>query len=302
MRKHSKSPSWDGLEAIMMVGRHGTVRAAASVMGIAHTTLSHRISVTEAEMGVPAFVKTVRGYRPTEDGLRIITHAELMSQETDALSRYLDGNDARVGGTVKVSLNSSLLTFIVSQAVEVLHARHPDITINFDTGDRLADLDKREADIVLRMQDTPQPNLFGRRLCQTRSAVYAPSTVAVNLRGDLRPLPIVSWAGIDRVGPVFKELGYPDVRIIAVTPDINAQLSIARAAEVAVELPCYVGDQLSDLERLSSSSSRMISELWILTHDSLKHSKRIRVVIDVLSRVILSNRNLIEGVHKGKLS
>ncbi len=246
-------------------------------------------------MGVPAFVKTPKGYRPTEDGKRIIAHAERMANESDTLARYLDGTEAGISDPVKISLNSSFLNYVVAHSVKVLMESHPDIALSFMTDDRLADLGKREADIVLRMQQEPQPSLFGRRLCEARSAIYAQKELASDLRLLRKPLPVVGWAGEDRVQTVFEELGFPDIRVVARASDITAQVAIARIAGVAVELPCYVGDQEPDFVRLSPRSSRLINDVWILTHESLKHSKKIRAAIEAISTVVLANRNLIEG-------
>ena len=60
VQKHSKRLSWDGMQAILLVARHGTVRAAASEIGVAHTTLAHRISVAEQTMGVSDSFWTMR--------------------------------------------------------------------------------------------------------------------------------------------------------------------------------------------------------------------------------------------------
>ncbi|MEL7098738.1 MAG: LysR family transcriptional regulator [Pseudomonadota bacterium] len=295
VQKHSKTLSWDGLQAILLVARHGTVRAAADEIGVAHTTLAHRIAVAEKAMGVSAFVKSVRGYKLTDEGVRIVAHAERMASEYDELGHFIDAAGQDTSGPVAVSMNASLLTHVAADAVAILLARHPGITLNFKVGDGFSDLDRRESDIVLRLQNAPSPSLFGRKLCQARSTVYASHKTAGSLSSNAGPTPVVGWGEAEVVAPVFASLGFDNVRVVATSADIQSQLAMALTAPLAVELPCYVGDAHPDLLRLAPNRLRDLNALWILTHDSLRKSPRIRVAVEALTTATLARKNLIEG-------
>ncbi len=275
--------------------RHGTVRAAAAEIGVAHTTMAHRVAVAEKGMGVTAFVKSVRGYKLTDEGAQIVEHAERMAAESEALSRSLDGAGQIAKGPVTVSMNASLLTYVAADAVAILRARHPDISLTFLVGDEFADLDRRDSDIVLRMQDAPAPSLFGRRLCQVRSTVFVSRKAhSIIQRGDA-PLPVVGWASTAAVERTFALLGFDKVRVVATVSDLQAQAAIALATHAAVELPCYLGDAHPEFVRLAPTPLRDLVTLWILTHDSLRRSPRIRAAFEALSSAVLDRRELIEG-------
>ena len=295
VQKHSNELSWDGLQAILLVARHGTVRAAAAEINVAHTTLAHRIKVAERAMGVSAFVKSVRGYSLTDEGARIVAHAERMASESEALENFLDDARQEAVGPVTVSMNASLLSHVAADAIDILRAKHPEITLNLRLGDDFADLDRRESDIVLRLQNAPQPTLFGRRLCQARSTVYASRNAAADLNAMDGPIPVVGWAKAAAVRPVYASLGLENVQIVCTVADIQAQRAIASAAPVAVELPCYVGDAQPDLVRLVPDRLRDLNALWILTHDSLRRSPRIVAAFEALTEAALKRRTLIEG-------
>lgn len=297
VQKHSNDLSWDGLQAILLVARHGTVRAAAAELNVAHTTLAHRIKVAERAMGVSAFVKSVRGYTLTDEGARIVEHAERMATQSDALARFLDDARGEAVGPVTVSMNASLLSHVAADAVAHLRADHPGISLTFELGDGFADLDRRGADIVLRLQNAPLPTLFGRRLCKARSTVYAARRSVAALRAMDGPLPVVGWAGPAAVKPVYASLGFEDVQIVATVTDIQAQHALAMAAPVATELPCYVGDAQEDLVRLAPDRLRDLNELWILTHESLRASPRIKAAFDALAKAALDRKLLIEGAQ-----
>lgn len=295
VQKHSKGLSWDGVQAILLVARHGTVRAAATEIGVAHTTLAHRVNVAEQAMGVSAFVKSVRGYKLTDEGARIVAHAERMAEEYDSLGHFLDDVAHDTSGPVAVSMNASLLTHVAVDAVRILLSKHPSITLNFNVSDSFSDLDQRESDIVLRLQNAPLPTLFGRRLCQARSTVYASHQTADALKTLAEPMPVVGWADASVVEPVFAALGFENVRLVATSADIQSQLAMALTAPVAAELPCYVGDAQPGLVRLAPGRLRDLNALWILTHDSLRKSPRIRAAFDALTSAAMSHKGLIEG-------
>ncbi len=295
VQKHSKELSWDGLQAILLVARHGTVRAASAEIGVAHTTLAHRITVAERVMGVSAFVKSVRGYTLTEEGEQIVAHAERMATESETLAHFLNDARQQAVGPVTVSMNASLLSHVAAEAVDLLRTNHPSIVLNFRLGDDFADLDRRESDIVLRLQNTPQPTLFGRRLCQVRSTVYASRETAAEIAASAGPIPVIGWAKASVVTPVYASLGFDNVQIVCTVSDIQAQRALALAAPIAVELPCYVGDSEPELVRLAPQRLRNLNALWILTHDSLRKSPRIVAAFEALTKAALARRTLIEG-------
>ena len=205
MQKRSTRLSWSGIEAIHRVARHGSVRAAAATLGVAHTTLAHRISVAEDAMGVPAFIKGTTGYRLTDEGKAIVERAEAMASEAEDLERYLDGAGGALSGIVRVSLNASLLANVVARAVKILADRHPGIQIHFDTGDALFNLDKRDTDVVLRLQREPQPSLFGRKLCSVASGAYVSKEAGTSALSKGRPVNVVGWGKRTDVAAVFFE-------------------------------------------------------------------------------------------------
>jgi DNA-binding transcriptional LysR family regulator len=61
-------------------------------------------------------------------------------------------------------------------------------------------------------------------------------------------------------------------------------------------LPCYVGDLASGLSRVTPKAlPEPRSSLWLLTHDDLRRTARIRATLDFLARALASERTLLEG-------
>jgi DNA-binding transcriptional LysR family regulator len=61
-------------------------------------------------------------------------------------------------------------------------------------------------------------------------------------------------------------------------------------------LPCYVGAQTAGSRRFAPKVLPEVrSALWLLTHDDLKRTARIRATLDFLAKALASERALLEG-------
>jgi DNA-binding transcriptional LysR family regulator len=67
-------------------------------------------------------------------------------------------------------------------------------------------------------------------------------------------------------------------------------------------LPCYLGDVETRLRRAAPAVlAEARSALWLLTHDDLKRTARIRAVMDSLATALGSERALLEGRRPQKV-
>ena len=79
---------------------------------------------------------------------------------------------------------------------------------------------------------------------------------------------------------------------------INTVLGLAEAVEAGVGigyLPCFIGDARPSLRRLAPPEPEFGSDLWLLTHQDLRHSARVRVFLDFLAAEVAKRRSFIEG-------
>ncbi len=60
-------------------------------------------------------------------------------------------------------------------------------------------------------------------------------------------------------------------------------------------LPCYLADRMPGLSRIRGPIAEIATELWVLTHEDLKGTARIRALTDHLVAALGAERDLIEG-------
>jgi len=109
------------------------------------------------------------------------------------------------------------------------------------------------------------------------------------------------WIALDDAlaSTVIAKWMHENMRAVHIACRVDALPTLRDAAVEGLGLallPCYVGDLASDLRRVKAKSlSEPRSALWLLTHDDLKRTARIRATMDFLANAFASERALLEG-------
>lgn len=289
---------WDDLRFVLAVAREGTLSGAARSLGVTHSTVFRRLGAVEQKMGVRLFERFRNGYAPTPAGETAATLAGRLADEVLSLERRLSGQDLRPSGTVRIATTDTLGT-IVMPHLSALRASHPEIQIEIAISNAMANLTRREADIAIRPTQEPPEMLIGRRVADIAHAIYG-SREYLSRHRDQEP-PAHDWVGLDDtlVGTVIGRWMRENVPAACMACRVDALPTLREAARAGIGLallPCYLGDTAPGLHRLvRKTPSEPRSTLWLLTHDDLKRTARIRAVMDFLATALATERALLEG-------
>ena len=108
--------------------------------------------------------------------------------------------------------------------------------------------------------------------------------------------------GLDRAhAPLMRQLRevVPDVRPATRSNSVACTVQLARAGLGLAVLPCAIADQQTDLVRLAEMPDTFSLDLWLLTHEDLRHTARIRAVMDFLASALAKNREEGNASRKG---
>jgi len=160
--------------------RHATVRAAADLLGMSHSTVARRIIALENGLGVRLFDRTAHGYNLTPAGKDILATAESMEREVMTLERRVVGRDqslrTRACCHQRFSGDAS-----VDPSLPAFGRQYPEINVEIVTGYESLDIDRREADIALRITPKPPPHLVGKRLAAVAFAPFVSRDYLVSM-------------------------------------------------------------------------------------------------------------------------
>jgi DNA-binding transcriptional LysR family regulator len=87
--------------------------------------------------------------------------------------RCANAQPDQVAGTVRITTTDTILHGLVAPALKALRRDHPLLGYELHTGNELANLTRRDADIAVRATKRPPQHLVGRHLGPIRVALYA---------------------------------------------------------------------------------------------------------------------------------
>ncbi|WP_191487959.1 LysR family transcriptional regulator [Pseudomonas sp. FEN] len=291
--------NWDDARMFLAVCRESTLRGAARVLRVDQATVGRRIVALEKSLGATLFLRTSEGYALTAVGEAALKSVEKMEHCALELERQIDGLDDRLTGIVRVSTTDSLAIDFLIPAVARLHEKHPDIRVQLDASTQMISLAKREADIAVRNTRPDNPDLIARRIARWPVGLFA-SQGYVDVRGV--PTPGSSFEGHDLVVYQPYLQGNKDLTLVSesltrgrIVSTLGSGLLVRRSIAAGIglgEIPVYMGER-DGLVRVWPQRTRPLPyDVWLVTHADLRHTARVRAVIDEIVEVFSSGGHL----------
>jgi len=144
----ARLPSLRGLQAFEAVARLGSLAAAADLLGITASAVSHRIRGLEQELGVALLQRSPKGLSPTPVGRRYHDAVAAAFGGLAAATKELLGPD--FSRPLTISLTSEIGLRWLMPRFHRFRAQHPDINTALLSTYAVADLKSGEADLALR--------------------------------------------------------------------------------------------------------------------------------------------------------
>ncbi|HEX4550890.1 LysR family transcriptional regulator [Pseudomonas sp.] len=279
--------NWDDARVFLAVCRESTLRGAARVLGVDQATVGRRVTALEKSLNATLFLRTSDGYALTALGEAALQAVEKMEHSALELERRIQGLDDRLTGTVRVSTTDSLAIDFLIPAIARLHEQHPDVRVQLDASTQMLSLAKREADIAVRNARPDNPDLIARRLARWPVGLFA-SQAYIDARGV--PEQGSAFEGHDLVVYQPYLQGNREVTLVGepisrgrIVASLGSSLLLRRSITAGLgvgEMTVPMGER-DGLVRLWPERSRpQTYEVWLVTHADLRHTARVRAVIE----------------------
>lgn len=279
--------NWDDARVFLAVCRESTLRGAARVLGVDQATVGRRVNALEKSLNATLFLRTSEGYALTAVGEAALQSVENMERSALDLERQVLGQDDRLTGTVRVTTTDSLAIDFLIPAIARLHDAHPDVRVQMDASTQLLNLAKREADIAVRNTRPDNPDLIARRIARWPVGLFA-SQAYIDRHGA--PEPGSLFEGHDLVVYQPHLQSQKDLTLVSeplgrgrIVAALSSSLLVRRSIAAGIgigEVPIVSGER-DGLVRLWPDRTRPLPyDVWLVTHADLRHTARVRVVID----------------------
>jgi DNA-binding transcriptional LysR family regulator len=283
-------PDWDLYRSFLAVLESGSLSGAARSLGIAQPTVGRHVEALEQALGGAAlFTRSPGGLRPTEAAQALAPHARAMAAAAEALVRTASGEAAGVRGVIRVTASEIVGAEILPAILTDFREAYPEVAIELALSNRQEDLLRRDADIAVRMTRPTQNALTARRVGAVRIGFYAHRSY---LRKHGTPRSMAELAGhtligYDRVQPPRDALAQIDVEVtrdlFALRTDSDlAQLAALRAGFGICGCQPAIARRDPNLAPVLSDQFGFDLETWVVMHEDLKSSRRMRLMFDHL--------------------
>ena len=221
---------WADLELLDHLVRGATLSQAARSLGVDQTTVSRRLAALERRVGAALFDRIDGRLTPTPVLSPVVERLRTISEEASLSLATLLRRTAELQGQVRVTSIGFVLSAILAPALARLEQRHPGLTLDLVADNQMLSIERREADIAIRMARTGEDSVRVKSLGTLRFRLFRP-------RGQGEgPCPVV------RYGPALAHV--PEMQALdRLRPDARVALT-ADKLEILMEAALSLGAEL----------------------------------------------------------
>jgi DNA-binding transcriptional LysR family regulator len=291
--------NWDSVKYILAVARLGSYEAAAQLLKVNQSTVRRHITSFEHDLDAFLFQKDNSQYILTDLGQTVLVHAEKLELDALALANAVADQDVALAGTVRITAVESLINhFIIPRLVGFSHL-YPQIRANFIAESGNLKVERREADIAIRLARPEAGDLRISKLGDVGLAVFGTDIHRRSLSpAQWKTLP---WVTYDENLSHVPEMQWlqdtvPNPHVALTSSSAGALASAIQSGAGIGILPCLVGDRTEGLLRLTGPKPLLRREAWLVLHMETHKTPRIRAASTWLTQLFKRHSDVLLGV------
>lgn len=280
---------WELYRSFLAVARHGSLSAAARALRLTQPTLGRHVAQLEHVLGLAMFTRSPQGLTPTDTARALIPIAEAMEGAAEAMARAASAQAGEIAGVVRITASEIVGAEVLPAILADLAGAHPALAFELNLTNRTEDLLRRDADIAVRMVRPTQAGLVARRLGDTVLGLYAHRRylATVPMPRSVADVLALRMIGFDRDPVPVAGLGQAGLSVTRNMFSLRTDNQLAQLAAIRAGYGvgvCQIGlaRRDPDLVRLVPDGFSLPLEVWLVMHEDLRASPRIRHMFDKL--------------------
>ncbi|KAF1003037.1 MAG: HTH-type transcriptional regulator DsdC [Pseudomonas sp.] len=277
------------LALVLALVRGGSLARAADLLGVDVSTVFRAIRRLEKALGQALFEKGRSGYLATVMARNLAQQAELAEQALEAARVSLEQGREVLSGSVRLTCTDAVLHGLLLPALGRFMGNYPGLHLELGTSNLFANLNRRDADIAVRMTSAPPEHLVGRCLGEVRYLLCAHRDYLAAHTG--KEPAAMSWIALDDSMPDHPSVAWRRQACPSVTPayrcnSVLSVLELCRAGLGLAALPDYLVRQYPLLQVLEDDLEGCRSGLWLLTRPDCRALRTVVTLFEELARHI----------------
>lgn len=273
------------LTLVLALERGRSLAKAAELLKVDVSTVFRSIRRLESALGTALFVKSRKGYLPTDTAQALAEQAERAEQALEAARIALTCGEQVVSGTVRLTCTEAVLHSLLLPALADFMPGYPALSLELSTSNTFANLSRRDADIALRLTNTPPEHLVGRCLGSTSYVVCG----RPEWRERLTEAPTaVPWIALDdsmhdHPTAIWRTRHYPDLMPRYQCSGMSTLAQLASQGLGVTALADYMVRDLPGVEALSDPLPGCDTQLWLLTRPDCRALRSVQALFEELT-------------------
>ncbi len=287
------STNWDGFRYFVAAAETGSLSAAATLLESNQPTVGRYIDALEASLEIKLFQRHAKGLTLTEEGKYVFEQSKSMRSLVIKAKQVVPEGAEEIGGTVQVAIPEGLCMEILLPQLLEFYKQHPQIRLILNVASATANLTSGEAEVAIRLFRPDDANLVVKHIGDMEMGLYAssdycaahgkPTTIA-----DLKQHPVIAY------GDALSDL--PENQWLV--DHTNPASCLLRSDSTTARLKATVnGLGISIQPRIFSIANKHLlpliegvslpkHEVWLVYHCDLRHTGRVRAVVDFISSAL----------------
>jgi DNA-binding transcriptional LysR family regulator len=274
------------LALILALVRGRTLARAAELLSVDVSTVFRSVRRLEACVGTELFEKSRAGYQPSSAAIALSQQAQSAEQALALAQISLDQGQQIVSGTVRLTCTEAVLQSLLLPALRRFMPDYPGLQLELNTSSTFANLSRRDADIALRLTNTPPEHLVGTRLGTVSYHVCANEQYLQ--RAGHAVIEDMCWIAPDDFLPdhptvTWRRQHWPRVNLAYRCSSMLAVAQLVRAGMGVAALPDFMLRE-GDLQRLGEPLAGYDTALWLLTRPDCRALRSVSALFSELTR------------------
>jgi DNA-binding transcriptional LysR family regulator len=281
---------WELYRSFLAVTRHGSLSSAARALRLTQPTLGRHVDQLEQALGAPLFTRSPQGLIATETALSMVPIGETMESAAEAMTRAASGQAGELAGVVRITASDIVGAEVLPPILAEFAGHYPKIAFELHLSNRTEDLLRRDADIAVRMVRPTQSGLVAQRLGDAVLGFYAHRRYldGVTMPRSAADLAALRLIGFDRDPVPVAAIDAAGIRVTREMFSLRTDSDLAQLAAVRAGYGvgvCQVGiaRRDPDLVRVLPDAFAVKLETWLVMHEDLRASLRVRRAFDHLA-------------------
>ncbi|MDN5001281.1 LysR family transcriptional regulator [Bradyrhizobium sp. GCM10027634] len=293
---------WDDLRHFLAVAREGSTLAAARKLQVNQSTVHRRLAALEKALRCCLVERHPTGYRLTELGHQLRSHAERIEEGISAFERHIAASDRGMIGRIRMTCSTAVGHRLMKSGLfDTFNKRHPGLKVELVMTERLLSLADGEADVAIRGGVPTDETLVGKKIANVPWALYATRSYIERNGSPKSPADLDEHTTVGFIEAMathgaasWLRRHAPRAKICAEAGNIPSVFLAVKSGACLAPLPAPLGDGDDELLCVLGPVPELSYPMYLLTHRDLRRSPRISAFFEFCAgklRPILSRHH-----------